>query len=303
MTLLAVVVVAVAVPVAVLALAGDDDGGGQATRPTAGPAATDPGSDADEQRRPRPSDDEGRRGNGKGGGKGPPDERGAAAEPAGPPRSYPTSRNLAYPNAVTQAGGEVARAVERELGAIAPSKGRQLTVLGADCRGGACSARYVSGPHGGGRMASDAAQIVRRVFARRSVRSLTLYAHEPRGRKAKGPEPMALMIVGCRRARHPRYRWTRITAGALSRRCRVREQSPGRAGSRIRKGRLSEHGASRGESGSGGGSGGGGRRGLKPPGTPAPRTVNPPKEKRKGDSGSGSAQPQEPAEGRGRDGR
>ena len=64
---------------------------------------------------------------------------------------------------------------------------------------------------------------------------------------------MALMVVTCRRAAHPAFGWIRLSASQLPRRCSLIEQAPGKLGSQIRKGRLSEEDASRGKAGSSGG--------------------------------------------------
>jgi hypothetical protein len=265
-----------ALPVALVALSGGDDDGVEVV---AGRTVVPEGIDADNapkdqledpREQERPAREEAKA---KGGG-----------GPKGPPREYPASGNVAYPNDVTQSGGELARILERHIGATG-GKGDHLTVIGADCRKGACSARYVSGPHGGGKILRDAAVILRRAFARRSVRSVKLYVHEPRGKRAQKVEPMALAVITCRRADHPSYAWSKLTHRQLPERCAIVEQSPGRLGAQIRKGKLSEEAASRGEGGARGGTGGSSAPpGAKPYGSPAPENVKP-KPRRDDDGG------------------
>ncbi|HEV3002129.1 MAG TPA: hypothetical protein VGW75_15415 [Solirubrobacteraceae bacterium] len=282
LALVAAVVVLAGVPLAIVAL--DGGGGDDDARVVAGRTVYTEGIDAGNA--PADQVDGGGGERERGGAKG----RGRGGGRKGPPRDYPESGNVAYPNDVTPSGGEVARVVERHLGAIAP-KADQLTVIGADCRAGACTARYVSGPHGGGRILRDAAVIVRRVFALRGVRSLRLYVHEPHGKRSRRVEPMALAVIACRRADHPGYAWTRLTHRQLPRRCSIVEQSPGKLGAQIRKGKLSEHRASRGDAGSSGGNGGASGssapKGARPYGSPAPENVKPEDEAGKGRKGAG----------------
>lgn len=263
----AVLCVVAGIPLAVIALGGDDSSPAPQTQTPADERSADapPGQAGDEP------EDTG--GNGKARGKG----RGGNGRPAISEevrRDYPASENVAYPADVTPAGAYAANVVERVLGGTA-SKADQLTVLGADCREGACSVRYVSGPHGGGRIASDAAQVLRLLFRRADVRSVTLYVHEPRGKSAKEPEPMALLSARCRRSDHPRFRWARIDEGDLDRRCRTVERSPGKLGSQIKRGQLSEKDASRGREAE--------RKGRRARRPPAPRTVPGSKNRRNGD--------------------
>ncbi|HEX2086987.1 MAG TPA: hypothetical protein VHF89_15000 [Solirubrobacteraceae bacterium] len=273
LALAAVVLVAIGVPVGV-ALVGGGGGDDDAPAPASGthfPEGIDADNAPEHQR--TTGDGDGARGRERSGG-----QAGKGKRREGPPREYPTSRNVAYPNDVTASGSELARVIEGHLGAIAP-KAEQLTLIGADCRAnGACTARYVSGPHGGGRILRDAAVILRRAFRRSSVRSVRLYVHEPRGRRSRGVEPMALQIIACRRADHPTLEWSALTERQLVQRCTVRDQSPGKLGARIRKGQLSERDASLGrEGGAGGPAGAPGPSappGAKPAGTPAPRNVN-----------------------------
>lgn len=232
------------VPAAIVTLDGDGDGdaGREVAGQTVHAEGVDSGNapadqlDSGDERPDGPA-------KGRGGGRG---------GPKGPPRDYPASGNVAHPSDVTPSGRALAGVVEGHLGAIAP-KADQLTVIGADCRAGACAVRYVSGPHGGGRILRDAAVILRRAFARRGVRSMRLFVHEPRGKRSQRVEPMALAVVTCRRGDHPGYDWTRLTHSQLPERCSVVEQSPGKLGAQIRKGKLSEHRASRGEAGASGG--------------------------------------------------
>lgn len=269
--IVAAILVVIGIPVAVVALAGDDDGGAGGEVANGRTVFEDgintenaPEEQLDPQTKPG-GDDENGRGEG-------------AKKPGGPPRAYPASQNVAYPNDVTDSGGDVARTVERHMGSI-QGKADQLTVIGADCRDGACSARYVSGPHGGGIIIRDAAVILRRLFRQASIRSVKLFIHEPHGKRTDTVEPMALAVITCRRTDHPGFAWDELTARQLPRRCSLAEQSPGKLGSQIRRGKLSEKDASRGNAGSGGGhagaSGDTAPPGAKPSGTPRPRNVNP----------------------------
>jgi len=265
--IVAVLCVVAGIPLALVALTGGDDDPSPAPQTRADERAADvpPGQAGGERGEAG--------GNGKARGKG----GGGNGRPAISEevrRDYPASENVAYPADVTPAGAYAANAVERVLGGTA-SKADQLTVLGADCRAGACSVRYVSGPHGGGRIASDAAHVLRLMFRRGDVRSVTLYVHEPRGKSAKEPEPMALLTARCRRSDHPRFRWARIDEGDLDRRCRTVERSPGKLGSQIKRGQLSEKDASRGRETER--EGGGTRK------REAPRTVPGSKNRRNGD--------------------
>jgi hypothetical protein len=272
--LIAALAVVVGVPVAVVALGGGGDAGGGDDL-----GAVEAGEPIREDDVPPEEAGDGQSPQDEQPGRGRDRRGGGGGRPAEPSRAdYPASGNVAHPNDVTPAGRAVAAIVEARLGAIAPKAG-QLTIIGADCRRGSCSARYVSGPHGGGRILADAVAILRRVLARRGVRRVTLYVHEPHGKRSRAVEAMALMVVGCDRRDHPGFAWSALNARNVDSRCRITERSPGRLGAQIRKGRLSERDASRGRDAGSGGQGGATEGpdappGAKPPGTPAPRTVN-----------------------------
>ncbi|HEV2814660.1 MAG TPA: hypothetical protein VGW10_15500, partial [Solirubrobacteraceae bacterium] len=233
-----VVAVALAIPVAMVGLSGsgDEEGAGKPTAAVTTGAAEEVGPGVGE---PLPDPEPGE-------GRARAEDRKSARERergAGRAPDYPTTDNVAYPNDVTAEGAGVARIVNETLG---PSPGAPPALIGADCRDGTCSARYVSGPHGRGRQLDAAVQILRRLFARRGVKRVKLYIHEPQGPKSPDVKAMALLVVACDSTTDPSYEWSRINRRQIARRCTREGVAPGKAGSRVRQGRVSEKETSRG---------------------------------------------------------
>jgi hypothetical protein len=179
------------------------------------------------------------------------DSRAKATAP--PSRKVPAPAGIAGPRRVEASGAFAAKAVEKVYGReVAPG---QPLVIGAACARGRCVVRYRSEARGEGVVVASQDRVLRRLFARRGVRSVTLYVHHwQTGTPTKNEAPVFATTV-CRRSKHPSFDWKHIRAADVTRVCRYSHQAGGRLRSQVRRGQLSNKQASRGKGGNGRGNG------------------------------------------------
>lgn len=239
LALAGVVVLLIGVPLGVVALSGDDDEGPRQAGPAAQtvpigePDAGDPGAAQPDAR--------GRDGGGK------PDKAGGKGEGNGPPpeprpRERANLEDVASPTRVASDGKAAARVVEAQLGvSTSPT---EPTVIGASCEAGRCVVRYRSKPRGGGRNLEEQTAIVRKLFASKSTRSVTLYVHHQTVGRGHD-ERAAFMAVSCDRRKAPARIWRSLKSADLVRVCMARKVAGGRQRSLTRRELQSVEEASR----------------------------------------------------------
>lgn len=170
---------------------------------------------------------------------GPPPGRGPDRAAVGPPKG------ISEPRRLEDSGKVAAIAVERTLGR--EIRQGQPVVIGARCDGGSCVVRYRSIPRGGGVVLSAQSDILRRLFARESVRSVVLYVHHQSVGTPEKNEAPAFAATTCRRKEHPDFAWNRIVSSDIPRVCHYTHVAGGRQRSLIRRGLLTNEEASRGK--------------------------------------------------------
>jgi hypothetical protein len=177
---------------------------------------------------------------------------GPGAETAPKPKHVAAPKGIARPRAVEDSGTLAARAVEKVLGReVSPG---QPMVIGAACEHGDCIVRYRSQARGGGHLVSNQDRMLRPLFARRGVRSVTLYVHHwSVGTPDKNEAPVFATTI-CRRREHPAFHWGEIGPGDVVRVCHYTRVAGGKLRSEVRRGKLSNKQASQGK---GNGRGGG----------------------------------------------
>jgi hypothetical protein len=153
-------------------------------------------------------------------------------------------RGIAEPRRIEASGRVAATAVERTLGReVSPG---QPVVIGARCDAGDCVVRFRSVPRGRGAVLSAQSEILRRLFARPGVRSVTLYVHHQLVGTPQKNEAPAFATTSCRREDHPAFAWRRIDANDITRVCRSTRVAGGRQRSLVKRGLLTNEEASRG---------------------------------------------------------
>ncbi len=152
-------------------------------------------------------------------------------------RTIPAPKGIAGPRRVETSGKFAAAVVEKSLGTEV-SQG-QPVVIGARCHAGNCVIRYRSEARGNGVVLNAQSDILRRLFARASTRSVTLYVNNQQvGTPDKNNAP-AFATTRCRRIDHPQ-------SGAPPFACRSTHVPGGRQRSLVRRGLLTNEEASRG---------------------------------------------------------
>jgi hypothetical protein len=163
--------------------------------------------------------------------------------PAG--RAVAAPPGISEPRRVEDSGKVGAAAVERTLGREVERA--QPVVIGARCDRGNCVVRYRSGPRGGGEVLSGQGDILRRLFAHKSVRSVVLYVHHKSVGTPQKNEAPAFATTTCRRKEHPHFAWDRISSADIPTVCRYTHVAGGKQRSLVRRGLLSNQEASRGK--------------------------------------------------------
>jgi hypothetical protein len=154
---------------------------------------------------------------------------------------------ISGPRRVEDSGKVGAAAVEGTLGREIEQG--QPVVIGARCDRGNCVVRYRSGPRGGGLALSAQGDILRRLFARESVRSVILYVHHKSVGTPQKNEAPAFASTTCRRKEHPHFAWDRISSVDIPTVCRYTHVAGGKQRSLVRRGLLNNQEASRGKGG------------------------------------------------------
>jgi hypothetical protein len=143
----------------------------------------------------------------------------------------PVPKGIASVRKVETSGKDAAAAVEHAVG---PEVARgQPTVIGARCRAGNCVVRYRSVARGRGTVLQAQAQILKRLFARPSTKTVTLYVHHRQVGTTKKNEAPAFATAKCRRR-------------GRSYTCTTTHVAGGKQRSLIRRGLLSNQEASKG---------------------------------------------------------
>jgi hypothetical protein len=144
----------------------------------------------------------------------------------------PPPKGIAAPRKVETSGKDAAAAVEKVVGP--EMKQGQPTVIGARCRAGNCVVRYRSQARGGGVVLQIQDDILKRLFARPSVRTVTLYVHHQQVGTPQKNEAGAFATAKCKRS-------------GRSYTCATTHVAGGKQRSLIRRGLLSNKEASKGK--------------------------------------------------------
>jgi hypothetical protein len=146
---------------------------------------------------------------------------------------------------VDKSGKPAAKAVRKAAGREVDLD--QPSVIGARCGDGRCVVRYRSEPRGRGVVLDGQSDILRRLFADRSVKSVVLYVHHKNAGSPAKSEAAAFATTTCVRNQHPGFRWAKIGPGDVTRVCRSTHVAGGRQRSLVSRGQLSSEDASRGK--------------------------------------------------------
>ena len=159
--------------------------------------------------------------------------------------TVPPPEGIAGTERVEESGKPASKAVRKAAGREVDLN--QPSVIGARCGDGRCVVRYRSEPRGKGVVLNEQSEILRRLFADRSVRSVVLYVHHKNaGTPAKSEAP-AFATAACVRSRHPDFPWAKIGPADVVKVCRTTHVAGGKQRSLVARGELSTEDASRGQ--------------------------------------------------------
>jgi hypothetical protein len=164
--------------------------------------------------------------------------------------SVPVPKGIPDTRRVESSGRFAAAAVEK--GAGREVQAGQPVVIGARCKAGNCVIRYRVEAKGRGQILQVQQDILRRLFARPSTRSVVLYVHHQQVGSPDKNEAPAFATATCHRGR-PETGWTSLRFGQVQVFCRFTHVAAGLQRNLVRRGLLTNKQASKGRAAPGGG--------------------------------------------------